>query len=274
MTTRRPKKRVRSRTLHHGFTLIELAVAMFVIALLLGSILVPLATQVEQRQISETQKRLDDIREALIGHALANGYLPCPDALPAPPLPLRPFPTVSTPVSEINNGAEDVNNATGECETRNGTISIGNLPWATLGLGSADAWGNRFRYVVVSEFAQRPVPPTSTPPTFITTTGTPATFLLCENAGCAPPSAELSRVSVAIVISHGGNGQGAMNATTNSFILNPGGFPPDEFANADIGPNKVSRTKSTQVGNEFDDIVISLSRFTLINRMVAAGRLP
>ena len=31
MTTRRPKKRVRSRTLHHGFTLIELAVAMFVI---------------------------------------------------------------------------------------------------------------------------------------------------------------------------------------------------------------------------------------------------
>ncbi len=46
MTTRRPAKRILHRTIHRGFTLIELAVAMFVIALLLGSILVPLATQV------------------------------------------------------------------------------------------------------------------------------------------------------------------------------------------------------------------------------------
>ena len=62
-----------------GFTLIELAVSMFIIALLLGAVLVPLATQVEQRQVSETQKTLDDAKEALVGFALANGYLPCPD---------------------------------------------------------------------------------------------------------------------------------------------------------------------------------------------------
>ena len=34
-----------------GFTLIELAVALFIIVLVLGSLLVPLATQVEQRQV-------------------------------------------------------------------------------------------------------------------------------------------------------------------------------------------------------------------------------
>ena len=62
-----------------GFTLIEMGVALFVIALLLGSIMVPLATQVEQRQISETEKTLEEIREAIIGYTLANGYLPCPD---------------------------------------------------------------------------------------------------------------------------------------------------------------------------------------------------
>ena len=48
-----------------GFTLIEMAVAVFIITLLLGSILVPLTTQVEQRQISDTQKALEEIKEAL-----------------------------------------------------------------------------------------------------------------------------------------------------------------------------------------------------------------
>src|SRR6185295_584121 len=61
-----------------GFTLIEMAVAVFVIALLLGSILVPLTTQVEQRKISDTQRLLDETREALIGFAAANGRLPRP----------------------------------------------------------------------------------------------------------------------------------------------------------------------------------------------------
>src|SRR5687768_18621141 len=62
-----------------GFTLIEIAIAAFIIALLLGSLLVPLATQVEQRQISDTEKILAEIRDALVGFAVANGYLPCPD---------------------------------------------------------------------------------------------------------------------------------------------------------------------------------------------------
>lgn len=62
-----------------GFTLIEVAVVLFIVTILLGSILIPLATQVEQRQISDTQKTLEEIREALIGFAVVNGYLPCPD---------------------------------------------------------------------------------------------------------------------------------------------------------------------------------------------------
>ena len=62
----------------HGFTLIEMAVAMFIIALLLGSILVPLQTQIESRNFESTQRMLDQAREAIIGFAAANGRLPCP----------------------------------------------------------------------------------------------------------------------------------------------------------------------------------------------------
>ena len=38
-----------------GFTLVEIAVALLVVALLLGIVLVPLQTQFTQRKIAETQ---------------------------------------------------------------------------------------------------------------------------------------------------------------------------------------------------------------------------
>src|SRR5258707_15770270 len=116
------------KPIQRGFTLIELAVALFIITLLLGSLLVPLSTQVEQKQISDTQKTLDEIKDALQGFAVANGYLPCPDT--------------------DNDGAENVTVATGKCTGAVANIAVGNLPWQTLGVASADVWGNRFRYVI------------------------------------------------------------------------------------------------------------------------------
>src|SRR5688572_18807822 len=63
-----------------GFTLIELAVVVVVIALLLGSLLYPLNTQVEQRNVAQTQRVLEETREALIGYAMIHGRLPRPAA--------------------------------------------------------------------------------------------------------------------------------------------------------------------------------------------------
>lgn len=165
-----------------GFTLVELAVSIFIIALLLGSIMVPLATQVEQRQISETQKTLDEIREALMGFAITNGYLPCPDL---------------TAGTGANDGVEDVTAGTGICQSLSGTIATGNLPWATLGLGNQDAWGNRFRYAVLSDFAQRA--PASL---FSILTGA-STLRVCSSQTCATV---ITNAAAAVVISHGNNG--------------------------------------------------------------------
>src|SRR5258708_3115136 len=132
-TTRSRRKR------DTGFTLIEIAVAIFVIALLLGSILMPLGTQVEQRQISDVKKTLEEIKEGLLGFSTANGYLPCPDK------------TSASGAGTANDGAEDVTAATGVC-----VVNEGNVPWLTLGVANySDPWGNRFRYRVSSNFAQR-----------------------------------------------------------------------------------------------------------------------
>ncbi len=55
-----------------GFTLVEMAIVLVIVGLLLGGLLMPLSAQVEQRRIGETQKALDEIKEALVGFAIAN----------------------------------------------------------------------------------------------------------------------------------------------------------------------------------------------------------
>ena len=244
--------RTRVRQIPRGFTLVEIAIAVFIIVLLLGSILVPLTTQLEQRQISETQKTIEDIKEALIGFAVANGYLPCPDKATA------------AGVGTANDGYEDVD-AAGVCVA----TSERNVPWATLGVGASDPWGNRFRYQVSAAFAQHP------PGIFNLSSA--ATINVCTASGC-PANTRLTAVSpdgaVAVIISLGKNGLGAINANTG--IANPAPTSADELENVSGPAFFVSRT-ITAAGSpagEFDDIVTWLSKFTLLQRMVAAEKLP
>lgn len=229
-----------------GFSLIEVAVVLFIIVLLLGSILVPLTTQVEQRQINDTQKTLDEIREALVGYAVANGNLPCPDT--------------------GTNGTENVNAATGICSTIVGGVAAGRLPYTNLGLGNSDLWGNRFTYVVNAAYAQRSP---ATPFTLSATLGT--SVRVCTTQACA---ITLSTAAVLAVISHGKNGAGATNFSTNA--TNVASASADEQDNYGTDADVVYRPQFSggAAASEFDDIVVWLSRYTLLNRMVSAGKLP
>lgn len=235
-----------------GFTLVEIAVAVFVIALLLGSFLVPLTTQVEQRQISDTEKTLAEIREALLGFAVTYGYLPCPDK------------TTAGGAGTANDGVEDV--SAGVCVA----ASEGNVPWVTLGVADRDVWGNRFRYQVTPAFSQRaPAAGGSF------TLSSAANINVCGISTCAT---RLTAVSpdgaVAIFMSLGKNGLGAISASTG--LANTAPTSLDEQANQ-AGPTTfVSRTitPAGAAAGEFDDIVAWLSKHTLFNRMVAAGKLP
>lgn len=244
-----------------GFTLVEIAIAVFIIALLLGSILVPLTTQVENRQVSETQKMLEDIKEALIGHAVAKGYLPCPD---------RTSGGAGAPGSNdvANDGIEDYNTGTGACFS---TTSTGNVPWQTLGLGVMDPWGNHFRYRVDTDFAHHTTlfSFTTSADLCVGSTSTSCTTPFTGRLTVASPDG-----AVAVIISHGKNGYGAMNALTNT--ARPAPTSVDELDNSAGGSSYTSRT-ITPVGStagEFDDIVIWLGKYTLFNRMVTAGKLP
>ena len=108
---------------HKGFTLIELAVVLIILGFILGSFLLPMAAQFEQTQRIEMKRDLLDTKDALLGYAMINAKLPCPD---------------------LNaDGLEDA------CPNKNVTaITEGYLPWSTLGLKASDVWGRPLRYSV------------------------------------------------------------------------------------------------------------------------------
>src|SRR5471030_1601655 len=61
-----------------GFSLAEMAIVMVIVGLLIGGLLAPLSAQMDQRNYSDTQKRIEYANEMLLGFAIANGRLPCP----------------------------------------------------------------------------------------------------------------------------------------------------------------------------------------------------
>lgn len=225
-----------------GFTLVEVAIALAVMALLLGGLLVPLRMQVEQRKIRETQRAMDEIKEALVGYAIVNGYLPCP--------------AISATI-----GNED---RTGTACS--GGKRVGFIPWADLGVARSDAWGRLFRYSVTAKFSN---------------SGTKFTFLDPGDITVRATTSSANSVASAIpavVMSHGKNGY-LGTTEENTLVANLSSTNSDEQANSPpaagtvfVSKNLTENTAAT--GGEFDDLVAWVSPNILFNRMVAAGRLP
>ena len=75
-----------------GFTLVEMAIVLLIVALAIGGGLSVFSAQVEVQKVKETQSALEDAKEALIGYAASHlaadsrPYLPCPDKTAAAPV--------------------------------------------------------------------------------------------------------------------------------------------------------------------------------------------
>ena len=220
-----------------GFTLIELAVVLLIVGLLLGGLLAPLAISDEQRKRSETRQELENIRAALYGYVLINQYLPCPD--------------------NTNDGTEDRNGQS--CDTNTGDNSnTGNLPWATLAVARTDGWGNPFTYAVSPNFSNV---------TNEFELGTESDINI-ENSA---ENGEAIALNIpAVVISHGKNfdPNSENSDDTNSQDERQNYAPSD-----DVPPPFVYRDFSADETNGFDDMMIWISRNTLVYRMVIIGRL-
>jgi prepilin-type N-terminal cleavage/methylation domain-containing protein len=223
-----------------GFTLIELAVVIVVVALLLGSLLVPLNSQVQQRNVTETQRRLEEAREALIGYAMVNGRLP-------------------RPAVSNTDGAE----RTTACATN--ADCTGFLPWVALGVGRTDAFGKLIRYSVTPAMANAGVTMSSAGNKTVKTYQGSTAVILANDAA-------------AVLISHGVNNYGTTetgvlvpdNSSTN---LNEDDNATNDGTTGPFWARTVTDNPAAP-GGEFDDQVVILPTPLLISRLIAAGKLP
>lgn len=249
---------------NNGFTLVEMAMVLAIVALLLTGLVPTISSQVEQQRMRETRKQLEEIQQALIGYAIVNGRLPCP-------------------ASPNGNGEENPIGG-GSCAN----FFNGYVPATTLGIESAidnqgkkgfavDAWGNRIRYAVTS-WSKTTAPTINNVYTTVGGIGSAGisnlapNLLVCANAiasgfggaSCGTDNALTSGDGVPVVVFSTGKNGGY------------GGSGTDEAANLNNNRVYVSHTPTHEAtaNGEFDDLVIWISNHLLIGRMVAAGKLP
>jgi prepilin-type N-terminal cleavage/methylation domain-containing protein len=267
--------------LPRGFTLVELAIVLGIVTLLLTGLVVSVAAQIELQRLGETRSTIENVREALLGFAAANGRLPCP-------------------ASSISNGREAFcTTASGGC-THTTTIQAhgrcnnffnGFVPAAALGITptdnqgyALDGWGNRLRYAVSDTllvagtytFTGQDGMKGATMAAIETTaeTGTGLLFvcsssggITANNCGNAGGTVTITRKTPAIIYATG------KNTVT-------GGTGSDETANPN--PNSANSDRvyvhhepaASGTGGEFDDIMTWLSLPQLFSRLITAGRLP
>lgn len=154
-----------------GYNLVEMAIALAVLALLLGGSLLPLQSRFEQEQNNTAQAYLQTVKEAIFSYALQHKtrkrvltyydgntysigagrpYLPCPDInndgledrFLASPQQVNIAPDSFNPFSASSSGVS------GRCEEEKGA-----LPWKTLNVQESDPWGNRLTYRVDPAFS-------------------------------------------------------------------------------------------------------------------------
>lgn len=271
----------------HGFTLIELAIVLVIITILIGGLAVPLSAQIQARRVAETQRTLEEAREAIIGYALSKSilvdvdpgpttenfirhtYLPCPDVSDTDPAGDA---DKDGQPDDRNNGLED-RNTDGTCSS-----NFGNIPWATLGVGTQDAWGNRLHYRITN--ASPATPPPNDLPRYgddvgesFSSTSTGDNQICGSNVGCSglAKGDQASDVPV-VIISYGPNSRGARNVNlspTAPTPTPPAITGPDEDENLDGDAFYVSRSASdaNHSGGEFDDLVVWIPHGLLISRV-------
>lgn len=253
----------RSRESARGFALLEVWVALAVLAIVLGALALPLAAQVQMRRSEALDRQLQEARDAVMGFLAAQGRLPCPA-------------TDASAGSEAFVAGEDA--ATGTCADFQG----GFLPAATLGLHGVDAqgfardpWGtpaNRIRYAVfggaVNGIARALTRTDGMRSATLAALGdAPHYLFICSSgeaasgAGCGPASRQLTRRAAFVIFSLG------MNAATAS-------ARGDEAQNLDGDAVFVSREASDDPDRPFDDVLLWVPIHLVAHRLIAAGRLP
>lgn len=238
-------RRVKYRVGESGFSILEMAIVMVIVATLLGGLLVSISQTREINNRTDAENSLEEITEALYGFAQANGRLPCPAT------------TTSTGAEAPIGG--------GACTQR-----FGFVPWSTLGLSGSlntdnlltDSWLSPFRYSVTNQNGNA-----------FTTAGQMSTvgmaalapnLQICDSNTCATV---LFDSAPAVILSLGANWD---TFTSGDEVENSGEATINGYRQA----NNNDFVSTDYIEDTFDDIITWISPSILYTKMIAAGQLP
>jgi prepilin-type N-terminal cleavage/methylation domain-containing protein len=225
-----------------GFSLVELAIVLLVVGLLLGTTITGLADFIWHARNAQARKDLAIIEQALVGYALSNGGLPCPDT--------DGYPANPAAADGLLNDAGG-----GNCDNISANGSSGFLPWADLGLSARDPWDTPYLYRVDINYAKAP------------SAGSGVSFSLATGVGSMNVTGDnVANNIVAIFFSAGPNSY-TVEADT------PSGFEKENLDDDNTFEDRIYAAPDTGAA-QFDDIMHWLSSYVLKARMTEAKLLP
>ena len=276
-----------------GFTIIEIAIVLLIVAILLGYTVALFPRQQDLKKYRAVDVEMDRVIEAIIGFAQVNGRLPCP-ALP-------------------NSGGDEDGGGGANCTSYGGFVPVN-----TLGLTGKlnqdilllDPWGNPYRYYVTnndfngngfSDFVRngemRAVGLVdSNADTYIDLDGR---YLICDDNGttiddeCTSANEVFGNASGTgqyagapfVLLSQGRNwNEGAAvndelenigGDLSNTDLGIPNGPSTNEYLLKDVGNGETTFVRRpTGFADDFDDVVRWVSPNILYSKMIEAGQLP
>jgi type II secretory pathway pseudopilin PulG len=281
-----------------GFSLTELAIVFTIVALLLASAMYTLSAQTEGRNVADTQRRLEEARDLLVGFAMVNGRLPCPARYTSSASHSNGLESFCVAGTGTCAGTETTTVQThGNCSNFSDGflpgVAIGFTPTDTAGF-ALDPWGNRIRYAVASETAAAGASSCQTT-AGVTLVGQKYLYTKTRASGesligCVPDK---------VVVCASGTGVTGTGCGTATPLTNPNVVAAVVFS---TGKNYITATTAaaaaaagrtdeaanlngdgvfvwhTPVGsgeaNAFDDQVLWLPATLLYSKLIAAGVLP
>jgi len=259
-----------------GFTLIEIAVVLFIVGLLFVGAMSAVITFTKSAREKITRQNQDAIKVALQNFVARTGRLPCP-AVPSDAPAAATFGLESpTPWTGTCTGAIDLG-------TGSPTPGVfGTLPWKSLGVpaeNAIDGWNNQFSYAVTRTATNTRMTTVGGMRGVLTlhsdapvVNGLPGPSNLTGNQlnACSQTAGDNScnLFSAVIVISHGPNGIGAR---TWFGVTVPGTGSNRETENTDTDVAFVDSGASDVAATYFDDKVMALAPADVLASLIQQG---
>ncbi len=254
--------------MQRGFTLVEIAIVLLIVAILLGYSVALFPVQQELKQYRSVETEMDTIIEQLVAFAQVNGRLPCPD-------------TSTDNVAPANSidGNED-RIGLNDCEA-----FFGFLPGRTLGINGKynaagtliDPWGSGYGYAISDIDTGA-----GTDRILVTANGIRAQgianvqpdLFICDDSNALGVDTDCTAVSGAEVLGTNGEVAAVIISLGKDFdIPATSNIQAENLDDFNDGSNdKVYIFSSRR--DDYDDLVKWVSTNLLISKMIEADQLP